>query len=78
LLNSTIFKENWKNSKNSIFYTKMFLKKQKKYLRKKTDLLHDYMIFGLFLAGGYLFYKAINRKMVSEDDQARKKTGFSS
>ncbi len=56
----------------------MFLKKQKKYLRKKTDLLHDYMIFGLFLAGGYLFYKAINRKMVSEDDQARKKTGFSS
>ena len=54
-------------------------RKSKKYLRRKTELLHDYMIFGLFLTGAYLFYRALNRKMVSDDEQdeqANKKIGY--
>lgn len=55
----------------------MFRNKNKKYLRKKMDFYHDYMVFGMFLAGGYLFFKLINKKLISEEEDSKKtKQGF--
>jgi hypothetical protein len=47
----------------------MFRNREKKYLRKKADLFHDYLIFGLFLTCGFLFFKILNKKMVSDDEK---------
>ena len=47
----------------------MFRNKEKKYLRKKADLFHDYLVAGLFLASGYIFFRILNKKMVSNDEK---------
>jgi hypothetical protein len=47
----------------------MFRIKGKKYLRKKSDLFHDYLIFGLFILTGYMFFRIVNKKMISDDEK---------
>lgn len=51
----------------------MFRGRTKKYLRKKSDLVHDYMIFGLFLVCGFLFFKTVNKNLISDDEKKKKK-----